>query len=124
MQARSSRQPFSASQGFCPQSASVATARRARAMTEGFDSAGPDAVAPDSSPAPEVTVGEVARLTQYAGTQERKINELEITVGHLRHALQARIVIDRAIGLLAERFDLSIADAFELLRAAARDSRR
>ena len=93
-------------------------------MTEGFDSAGPDAVAPDSSPAPEVTVGEVARLTQYAGTQERKISELEITVGHLRHALQARIVIDRAIGMLAERFDLSIADAFELLRAAARDSRR
>jgi AmiR/NasT family two-component response regulator len=33
-------------------------------------------------------------------------------------------MIERAIGMLAERFDLAIPDAFELLRSAARTSRR
>lgn len=39
-------------------------------------------------------------------------------------ALASRVVIERAIGMLAERFDLSVIQAFELLRSAARASRR
>jgi ANTAR domain len=93
-------------------------------MTEGFDGGEPDAGSPDGSPASEVTIKEIARLTLYADAQEQKVDELERTVGHLRHALEARIVIDRAVGILSERFDLEIGDAFELLRAAARNSRR
>jgi ANTAR domain len=91
---------------------------------EGFERADEVGPSPDGSPAADVTSVELARLTLYADTQERKVNDLQATVAHLRHALTARVVIDRAVGMLAERFDLQIADAFELLRAAARDSRR
>lgn len=60
---------------------------------------------------------EIERLTHYADAQEKKVNELQ-------HALESRIVVEQAVGMLAERFDLTVADAFELLRRAARDSRR
>ena len=93
-------------------------------MTEGFDSDGADAASPDGSPASKVTPGEVAWLTSYADAQQRKVRELEKTVDDIRYALEARIAIDRAIGMLSERFDLTIADAFEVLRAAARDNRK
>jgi hypothetical protein len=67
---------------------------------------------------------EIARLTIYADLQERKASDLQVTVSQLQGALDSRVVIDRALGMLAERFGLPIPDAFELLRAAARDSRR
>ena len=67
---------------------------------------------------------EIARLTIYADLQERKASDLQATVSQLQVALDSRVVIDRALGMLAERFDLPIPDAFEVLRAAARDSRR
>ena len=67
---------------------------------------------------------EIARLAIYADLQERKVGELQATVSQLQTALDSRVVIDRALGMLAERVDLVIPDAFELLRAAARDSRR
>ena len=36
----------------------------------------------------------------------------------------SRVVIEQAVGVLAERFELSVGDAFELLRSAARESRQ
>jgi ANTAR domain-containing protein len=93
-------------------------------VTEGFDSVEPDAASTDGVPASEVTAAEIARLTLYGDAQARKVEELERAVGDLRHAVDARTVIDRAVGMLSERFDVSIADAFELLRAAARNNRR
>lgn len=41
----------------------------------------------------------------------------------LRTALETRIVIEQAKGVLAERFRLPLDDAFELLRRSARSSR-
>lgn len=41
----------------------------------------------------------------------------------LRRALDTRIVIEQAKGVLAERLRVSPEDAFELLRAGARDGR-
>jgi len=41
----------------------------------------------------------------------------------LRFALESRIVIEQAKGVLMERFDLPADAAFELLRTAARSSR-
>jgi hypothetical protein len=70
------------------------------------------------------TAADIRRLTLYADAQERKVGELQLTVLQLESALESRVVIERAIGMLAERFALPIADAFELLRAAARNSRR
>jgi hypothetical protein len=42
---------------------------------------------------------------------------------HLQRALDTRVVIEQAKGVLAERFDLEIRDAFDLLRVSARNNR-
>ena len=49
---------------------------------------------------------------------------LELQNAQLRTALASRIVIEQAKGILSERFDLNLDDAFELLRRSARSSRR
>jgi AmiR/NasT family two-component response regulator len=52
------------------------------------------------------------------------IDELEAENRNLRTALASRIVIEQAKGVLIERLDLPAEDVFELLRSAARRSRR
>jgi AmiR/NasT family two-component response regulator len=82
------------------------------------DGASPDGLAIRQSD------GELRRLTEYADAQERKVQELQATVAQLQFALEVRVTIERAIGMLAERFSLPIYDAFEVIRSAARTSRR
>ena len=89
--------------------ASVATARK-EAVANEFDGA-------DGHALPSHLEAEMERLVVYADAQERK-------VGQLQAALDSRVAIEQAIGVLAERFGLPFPDAFELLRAAARKSRR
>jgi AmiR/NasT family two-component response regulator len=60
---------------------------------------------------------ELDELARYADAQEQKAMQLQV-------ALETRVVIEQAVGMLAERFDLTVATAFDLLRRAARDSRR
>ncbi|MGZ8741196.1 MAG: ANTAR domain-containing protein [Gaiellaceae bacterium] len=71
----------------------------------------------DARALPAQIAAEMDRLVVYADAQERKVSQLQ-------SALDSRVVIEQAIGILAERFDLPFADAFEMLRAAARNSRR
>jgi hypothetical protein len=55
---------------------------------------------------------------------EARIEQLEAENENLRVALASRIVIEQAKGLLIERLDLQPDVVFELLRSAARRSRR
>ena len=71
----------------------------------------------DARALPTQMAEEMDRLVVYADAQERKVSQLQA-------ALDSRVIIEQAIGILAERFDLPFEDAFEVLRAAARNSRR
>jgi AmiR/NasT family two-component response regulator len=51
------------------------------------------------------------------------VARLEVVNQQLRGALDSRVVIEQAKGILSERFALSLDDAFDLLRDAARRSR-
>ncbi|MGZ8706570.1 MAG: ANTAR domain-containing protein, partial [Gaiellaceae bacterium] len=57
---------------------------------------------------PTQIAAEMDRLVAYADAQERKVSQLQ-------SALDSRVVIEQAIGILAERFELPFADAFEVL---------
>jgi hypothetical protein len=65
---------------------------------------GPDG--PPAPPGPAAGQGEAARLA--------------VTVAQLEHALAARVRVEQAIGVLAERHRLRPRQAFELLRSVAR----
>jgi AmiR/NasT family two-component response regulator len=64
-----------------------------------------------------------------AATDERAEQLADLVVAlanenaNLQRALDTRVVIEQAKGVLAERFGLEIADAFHLLRRAARSNR-
>ena len=94
--------------GLAP-TAAVATARREAVASE-FEGA-------DGHALPSQLEAEMERLVVYADAQERKVSQLQV-------ALDSRVAIEQAIGILAERFGLAFPAAFELLRAAARNSRR
>jgi hypothetical protein len=72
----------------------------------------PDAVIPGSRPVrpPAQDLDETARL--------------RIAVQQLEHALAARVVVEQAIGVLAERAGTTPRDAFEALRRVARSRGR
>jgi GAF domain-containing protein len=73
---------------------------------------------------------EVEGLQAYARLIERllltamRAERHERTVQQLEHALEHRVVIERAVGILMERHGLTSLAAFERLRSAARNSRR
>ena len=73
---------------------------------------------------------EIDGMTAYARLVEQllltalRAERHERTVAQLEHALQHRIAIERAVGVLMAREGLTAVEAFERLRSAARDSRR
>jgi ANTAR domain len=60
--------------------------------------------------------GELVRL-------RARVDELEATVEQLQTALYSRILIEQAKGMIAERFEVPMDDAFTLLRSSARSAR-
>jgi AmiR/NasT family two-component response regulator len=65
--------------------------------------------------------------TLAAVTSERALRELvdrlQTHNAQLTRALESRIVIEQAKGVLAERYAIAIDEAFEVLRRAARSNR-
>ena len=64
------------------------------------------------------TVG--AQAASVDGSEAPDPRKLEQTVAQLEHALTARVRVEQAIGVLAERHRLRPRQAFELLRSVAR----
>jgi AmiR/NasT family two-component response regulator len=53
----------------------------------------------------------------------RALEELQTHNAQLTHALESRVVIEQAKGVLAERYSLPMAVAFDILRRSARTNR-
>jgi GAF domain-containing protein len=66
----------------------------------------------------------LADVASIAIVQDRATREAAIREGQLQHALLSRVVIEQAKGMIAERGGHEMADAFERLRAFARNSNR
>jgi GAF domain-containing protein len=74
--------------------------------------------------------GEISALEAYNGLLEARLGEALLARAHgeivdqLQFALDSRVVIERAVGVLMGRDNLDNATAFQALRADARNSRR
>jgi hypothetical protein len=56
-------------------------------------------------------------------TDSDELERLQERVEQLQHALDSRVAIEQAKGVLAERYRFTVEDAFSLLRYSARSSR-
>lgn len=62
----------------------------------------------------------LAHMATIGILQQRAVHEARTLAGHLQGALNSRVVIEQAKGIVAERRRCDIGDAFQLLRGHAR----
>jgi len=100
-------------------SGSAASSMQASTTDGGTAQAGPAQAGPaQAGPAP------AARRDVRPLNEADEAARLAVTVTQLEHALTARVRVEQAIGVLAERHRLRTRDAFDLLRNAARSRGR
>ncbi len=66
----------------------------------------------------------LADVTSIAILQDQVIRQSDLRVGQLQHALDSRVAIEQAKGMLAERAHADMETAFGALRTYARSNRR
>jgi len=66
----------------------------------------------------------MADVASIAMVQDEVIRRSEVRAGQLQHALNSRVAIEQAKGMLSERRQLGMDEAFERLRSAARRTNR
>ncbi|MFG1685780.1 GAF and ANTAR domain-containing protein [Nonomuraea sp. NPDC049269] len=80
---------------------------------------------PGELAAPSVALAQaLADIATIGLLQERAIREGQILSEQLQHALNSRVVIEQAKGMLSERYTLPMEQSFAVLRQHARDHSR
>jgi len=117
--------------GWVEATGSVAAEAPALTLVEAMSLADLVAAELGVTPEPDRQTRRAARTGSAADTGEpdadprdEEIATLRRTVGQLEHALAARVSIERAIGVLAERHGTTPREAFEELRRRARSQGR
>jgi GAF domain-containing protein len=82
-------------------------------------------VAPGALDAERLRVGQaLADIATVGLMQQRAIQRRDALSEQLQNALNSRVMIEQAKGLLAERLQISVSDAFAVLRSSARSRNR
>ena len=69
----------------------------------------------------EVQVGKaMAQMAAIGLLHQRAFLDRQAVIEQLQHALDARVTVEQAKGILSERFGTSVTDAYQLLREYAR----
>ncbi len=66
----------------------------------------------------------LADMATIALIQEQAVSRAELLTEQLQAALNSRIVVEQAKGAIARTFDITVEQAFEMIRSHARGSRR
>lgn len=66
----------------------------------------------------------MAEIAAIALIQERALREHDLLIGQLQTALNGRVIIEQAKGMLAEYLTVTVDEGFQLLRTYARDRNR
>jgi transcriptional regulator with GAF, ATPase, and Fis domain len=81
------------------------------------------AEAKDTDPSESHLAQALADVASIAILQDQAVRRADVRAGQLQHALDSRVAIEQAKGMLAERANVGMDEAFTMLRGHARSSR-